>query len=236
MKLSMLISRRLTRFLNRYCIAINNDLDVIVPGSALPCSSASCSTKVEKGNNMKKTIVFASVVLLMAIAAAAQTTTQKFVTGWDNFREPLNFTKSNVKWFVSSTTTVNKLTVTYNLVGVKPSKLYQVALNFFCSTFPATFGQFPNDLGAGACVPITRQGVTKDSAEVEVGVVLTDIHGNGSLTVGISPVPADTYELEFFVRDGAGCDISGGAGNGSDCAVDFQSPGKFGTATTIIVP
>ena len=185
---------------------------------------------------MRRAMLLFALVLLAVIAASAQVTTQKFVAGWDNFSEPRNFTKSNVKWLVSSTSTVNKLTVTYNLVGAKPSKLYQVALNFFCSTFPATFGQFPNDLGAGTCFPLTRQGVTKDSAEVEVGVVLTDIHGNGSLTVGISPVPAGTYELEFFVRDGAGCDINGGAGNGSDCAVDFQSPGKFGTATTITVP
>ena len=184
---------------------------------------------------MKKTPLLASMMIVLAITASA-TTTQKFTAGWDNFGEPLNFAKSNVKWLVSSTTTSNRLTVTFNLVAAKPSKLYQVALNFFCSTFPATFGQFPNDLGAGACFPLTRQGVTRDSAEVEVGVVLTDIHGNGSLTVVIGPVPSGTYELEFFVRDGAGCDINGGAGNGSDCAVDFQSPGPFGTGTTITVP
>jgi hypothetical protein len=29
---------------------------------------------------------------------------------------------------------------------------------------------------------------------------------------------------------------TGGAGNGSDCAVDFQSPGPFGAVTTITVP
>jgi hypothetical protein len=181
-------------------------------------------------------LLLASTIVCMTVAASAQVTTQKFVAGWDNFSEPLNFTKSNVKWLVSSTTTSNKLIVTYNLIRAKSSKLYQVALNFFCSTFPATFGQFPNDLGAGPCVTLTRQGVTKDVAEVEVGVVLTDIHGNGSLTVGIAPIPAGTYELEYFVRDGAGCDINGGAGNGSDCAVDFQSPGSFGMATTITVP
>jgi hypothetical protein len=183
---------------------------------------------------MKKVLLLASAILVAASTASAQVTTQKFVAGWDNFGEPLNFTKSNVKWSVTATT--HKLTVTYNLVGARPSKLYQVSINFFCSTFPATFGQFPNDLGAGSCFPLTRQGVTRDSAEVEVGVLLTDIHGNGSFTVGIGPVPSGTYEIEFFVRDGAGCDISGGAGNGSDCAVDFQSPGPFGTAITITVP
>jgi len=67
-------------------------------------------------------------------------------------------------------------------------------------------------------------------------LVTTDIRGNGTLTVVIGPVPAGTYEVEFFARDGAGCGVNGGAGNGSDCVVDFQSPGPFGTATTITVP
>lgn len=179
-------------------------------------------------------LLLASAILSIAIGASAATTTRTFTAGWDNFTEPLNYAKSNVKWSVAPTT--HKLTVTYNLVGATPSKLYQVALNFFCSTFPSTFGQFPNDLGGGTCFVLTRQGVTADSAEFEVGVVLTDIHGNGTYTVTISPVASGTYNLEFFVRDGAGCDISGGAGNGSDCAVDFQSPGPFGTGTTISVP
>jgi hypothetical protein len=107
---------------------------------------------------MKKVLLLASAILVAASTASAQVTTQKFVAGWDNFGEPLNFTKSNVKWSVTATT--HKLTVTYNLVGARPSKLYQVSINFFCSTFPATFGQFPNDLGAGSCFPLTRQGVT----------------------------------------------------------------------------
>jgi hypothetical protein len=176
----------------------------------------------------------ASAILLVAVTSSAATTTQKFVAGWDNFGEPLNLAKSNVKWSVSATT--GKLIVIYTLVGARPTKLYQVSINFFCSTFPATFGQFPTDDGGGICQTLTRQGVTRDSAEIEVGVVTTDIHGNGSLTVVIGPVPAGTYEVEFFARDGAGCNVNGGTGNGSDCAVDFQSPGPFGTATTITVP
>ena len=176
----------------------------------------------------------ASGILLVAVTSSAATTTQEFVAGWDNFGEPLNLAKSNVKWSVSATT--GKLSVTYTLVGARPTKLYQVSINFFCSTFPATFGQFPTDGAGGPCQPLTRQGVTKDSAEIEVGVVTTDIHGNGTLTVVMGPVPAGTYELEFFARDGAGRNVNGGAGNGSDCAVDFQSPGTFGTETTITVP
>jgi hypothetical protein len=188
---------------------------------------------LKKEDDMKRTFLLAAVLLMVAGVAPAQVTTQKFVAGWDNFGEPLNFAKSSVKWSVSAT---RKLTVTYTLVGTTRSKLFQVALNFFCSTFPATFGQFPTDLGGGTCFSLTAQGVTATVAEVVVGVVTTDRHDNGSFTVVIGPIASGTYELEFYVRDGAGCDLIGGAGNGSDCAADFQSPGSFGTATTIVVP
>ena len=177
-------------------------------------------------------LLLTSATLLVTVSASAATTTQQWTEGWDNFSEPLNLTKSTVKWSVSPT---RKLTVTFGLVGARPSKLYQVGINFFCETFPTTFGQFPTDLGGGDCQSLTRQGVTKDYAEVEVGVVTTDIHGNGSFTVVIGPVPSGTYEVEFFARDGAGCDVTGGGGS-TFCAVDFQSPGPWGTATTITVP
>ena len=161
---------------------------------------------------------------------------QKWTAGWDNFSEPLNFTKSNVIWSMNSTT--KKITINFNLVGATPSKLYQVALNFFCTTFPATFGQFPVDQGAGACVSLTRQGVTKTVVEVEVVVVVTDIHGNGKFSVVIGPVASGTYSLEFFARNGAGCDlINGGPCDANHGEADFQSPGPtFGDATTIVVP
>ena len=158
-------------------------------------------------------------------------TTQKFTTGWDIFNEPFNQTKSSVKW----TPGTHKLTLTYKLVGARPSKLYQVALNFFCDTFPATFGQFPVDAGGGACFTLTRQGVTKTAAEVEVGVVTTDSHGNGTVTIAITGVASGTYQVEFYVRDGAGCNLNGGGGS-SGCSVDFQSPGPWGTATTVTIP
>lgn len=192
--------------------------------------------------NIRNTLLTLAFALLV-ISATAQTaddayavpppaaTIQTFTTGWDIFTEPLNSTKSTVKWSVGK----HKLTVTYKLVGARPSKLYQVALNFFCDTFPATFGQFPVDGGGGVCFSLTRQGVTKTAAEVEVGVVTTDIHGNGSVTVPITTVAPGTYHLEFFVRDGAGCNLSGGGGN-SGCSVDFQSPGPWGTATTVTIP
>lgn len=183
-----------------------------------------------------KIIVFL-LSLLWAGAASAQTHTQKWTAGWDNFGEPLNYIKSNVQWSVAT----GKLTVTYNLVGATPSKLYQVGVDFFCTTFPSTWGQFPvqGRNPDGTCSSATRQGVTATVAGVDVGVVTTDIHGNGSFKVVISPAPVGTYAVEFVVLNGAGCNLTGGAGNNGcydDCSADFQSPGPFGTTTTIVVP
>jgi len=189
---------------------------------------------------MKGIVVLFAIVTLFPATASAQgplaATTQKWKAGWDNFSEPLNYTKSNVMWSVNSTT--KKLNVNFNLVGATPSKLYQVSLHFFCTTFPATFGQFPTERNAdGTCMQITRQGVTASVAAVEVGVVTTDIHGNGKFSVVIGPVASGTYMLEFIVRNGAGCGlINGGPCDPNHAEADFQSPGPFGTTTTITVP
>jgi hypothetical protein len=158
-------------------------------------------------------------------------TTQKWTAGFDNFGEPLNYAKSNVKW----TATKTKLTVSTTLVAANPNKLYQIALMFYCTTFPSTFGQFPVQATSGGdCESITRQNVTATRAEVELGVVLTDMNGNGTVLVTVSKPAAGTYSLEFLARDGSGCHISGGDGN---CNVDFQSPGPtFGDSTTITIP
>lgn len=182
-----------------------------------------------------------AALFLLAVTASSQmtepltATTQKWTAGWDNFGEPLDFTHSNITWSVSPTT--RKLTVTFRLVGATPSKLYQVGAHIFCTTFPATFGQFPVAGGGGTCSAITRQGVTETIKAVEFGAVTTDIRGNGSFTVIVGPITAGSYDLELDARDGAGCNLAGGAGNGSDCNVDFQLPGPiFGTATTITIP
>ncbi len=143
--------------------------------------------------------------------------------------------KSNITWSVNPTKST--LTVTFRLVGATPTKLYQVGIVPYCTTFPASFGQFPNDTGGSGCVTFTRQGVTASATTFELGVILTDIHGNGSFTVVIGPVAAGTYDVEFQARNGAGCGVTGGAGNQiSDCGDDFQSPGPFGTTTTITIP
>ena len=182
---------------------------------------------------MKGTFLAVAVVLL-ASSAFAGTTTQKWTAGWDKFTEPLNYKTSKVSWSVNATT--RKLSVTFTLAGATPSKLYQVALQLFCTTSPATFGQYPVvSLNNGNCVAITKQGVTKNSASVELGVVTTDIHGNGTFSVVVGPIAAGSYDLEFDAQDGAGCFLIGG--NNTCVPGDFQSPGPiFGDATTITIP
>lgn len=70
--------------------------------------------------------------------------------------------------------------------------------------------------------------MTKTVAEFEIGVVTTDIHGNGKYSVVIGPVPSGTYELEFFARNGAGCLlVNGGPCDANHAEADFQSPGPI---------
>jgi hypothetical protein len=187
---------------------------------------------------MKKLLITATLLLAVSGALAqtdiVETTTQKWMPGWDNFSEPLNLVSSNVKWSVSAS---RKMTVTFSLVGATPNKLYQVGVHLFCTTPPGTFGQFPTNPPTGSCGQITRQGVTASVAAVEMGVVTTDLHGKGSFKVIVGPIVSGSYRLEFTVRNGAGCNLIGGGGNaGSICEADFQTPGPFGTATTVVIP
>jgi hypothetical protein len=185
---------------------------------------------------MKRVFLLVVALALSASPVFATATVQKWTAGWDNFSEPLNFTTSKISWSVNTTT--HKLSVTFTLKGTTPSKLYQMSIHFFCNTFPATFGQFPTETNSGACVSITRQGVTASVAAVELGVVTTDIHGNGTFNVVIGPVAPGTYTLEFIGRNGAGCGLTGGGPcDVSHAEADFQSPGPiFGDATTITIP
>jgi hypothetical protein len=184
-----------------------------------------------------KRIFVVVVLLLSASAAFATSTTQKWTAGWNIFSEPLNYTTSKISWSVNTTT--SKLSVTFTLRGATPNKIYQVGMTFFCTTFPSTFGQFPtNQTSGGKCEQFTEQGVTETVAYVAVGVVTTDLHGNGSFAVVVGPIASGTYNLEFNSLDGAGCFLAGGA-NGAfpECEVAFQSPGPtFGDATTITIP
>jgi hypothetical protein len=181
--------------------------------------------------------IFLVVVLLLSASAAFAGTTQKWTAGWNIFSEPLNYKTSHITWSVNPTT--SKLSVSFTLVGATPNKIYQVGVHFFCTTFPAIFGQFPtNEIVDGNCTSWTEQGVTKTVAYVALGVVTTDIHGNGSFAVVVGPIASGTYDIEFDSLDGAGCFLAGGA-NGAfpECEVAFQSPGPtFGDATTITIP
>ena len=70
---------------------------------------------------------------------------------------------------------------------------------------------------------------------IDVGSPVT---GGWFFTVVIGPIPSGTYRLEFFARNGAGCDVNSGGGNSAAiCEADFQLRGPtLGDATTITVP
>jgi len=163
----------------------------------------------------------------LLLAGIAQATTQQFTPGWDVTNGQLDYTDSHVTWTVSQ---AGDFQASYTLVGAQPSFLYQVGLHFACTNNPGMFGRFPS---GSTCNTITRQGVVATGTAAEFGVVLTDENGNGVFTVDVGTVKSGTYHVEFDVRDGAGCSLIGG---GSDCNVIFQSPGPFGTATTVKVP
>jgi hypothetical protein len=178
---------------------------------------------------MKKLI--AALVLLLPLSVMAKSTTQEFTAGWDKFSEPLDYSKSSVKWSVAKS---GGLTVTYSLVGATPNKLYQTTIAFFnqCAAGLASFGQYTTE--QTNCSTITRQGVTAGDTGVELGVIRTDLNGDGVYTITLSPITPGTYDVEFVVRDGVGCTLTGG---GSDCDIDFQSPGPtFDTTTAIVIP
>ncbi|HUM06054.1 MAG TPA: hypothetical protein VLT90_11385, partial [Terriglobales bacterium] len=71
---------------------------------------------------MHKALVLAVGLFLFVSSSFAQTdivatTTQKWVAGWDHLAEPLNLSKSSVKWTIS---TARKMTVTFTLSGATP--------------------------------------------------------------------------------------------------------------------
>ena len=150
---------------------------------------------------MKKQFVLVCLALSMVLGGtqvSAQTTTQLWTAGWDKFNEPLDLSHRTVKWSVSTT---RKLTVTFTLAKATPNKLYQVALQLFCTTSPATFGNYPVVfLNNGNCVSATKQGVTKTTAAVELGVVTTDIHGNGSFKGVVGPIASGPMSLNSMRR------------------------------------
>jgi hypothetical protein len=115
-------------------------------------------------------VLLAATLAALLCSGTAFATTQRWKAGWDNFKEPLNFTTSNVTWSVSATT--KALNVTFTLNGARPTKLYQVGFHLFCTKSPANFGRFPFDAGASSCGLITRQGKSAGVSAVEFGVIL----------------------------------------------------------------
>jgi hypothetical protein len=178
---------------------------------------------------MKTKILGSLVVVMLGIQMSFGATTQKWTAGWDNFSVPLNYSKSFVTWSVNSET--NAMNVTYSLTGAVPNSFYGAGMAIFCEKFPATFGQFPvSFLVNGECTSFDRQGVTKTAVTVLFGVILTDLHGNGSFTVTVGPIKPASYDVEFAIVDTGGslCDDNG---------IDFQSPGPvWGDGTTITIP
>jgi hypothetical protein len=176
--------------------------------------------------------IVALVVALLALPSAAVAASSTWAPGWDSFGEPLDFADSSVSWKVNQTTKL--IAIDVKLRGAMPSKLYQFGFHLFCKNYPAQFGQFPFTEGPGPCGQITREGVTRSIAAVEFGAVLTDVSGDGDGRVVVGPVAPGNYNVQFHIRNGAGCDVAGGGGDGT-CPALFQSPGPFGTTIRIRV-
>jgi len=105
-----------------------------------------------------------------------------------------------ITWSVS---TRRNLPVTFKFVGGRRP------VSYTRSVFTSSASQFPRPSAssrlAAVAPTITRQGVTRRVSAVEFGVILTDIHGNGRVTVVVGPTASGTYHLEFDARNGAGC-------------------------------
>jgi hypothetical protein len=182
---------------------------------------------------MRRLVALAFAAGLALVGGRAVASELPWATGWDNFSEPLNKSTSFVHWSLSPGNPF--LTVTYQLNGAAANKLYQIGIHLEnCRKAISSFGQFPA-LG-GPCSAITRQGITKTVEAFEFGVVLTDAFGNGRFAVIVGPIVAGTYALQFNVRNGAGCNVTGGGSGGAVCEVDFQAPNHFGNTITLKVP
>ena len=169
-------------------------------------------------------LILSSINSIAVADAHPNSRHQKWLAGWDIFDEQLDYSTSKVIW--KHRRGNSRLVVEYILRGATPNRQYQVGVHIFDSC-PNTFGQFPS---LGPCDLVTREGVTRVVAGIEFGVVTTDSDGNGSFRVSVNGIEAGTYELEFNVRAGVGCNL-GGCG---PCDVVFQSPGPFGVGTTEI--
>jgi hypothetical protein len=149
------------------------------------------------------------------------------MAGWDNFDEPLDYQKSYVYWHIGG----RYLYIKYFLAGAVRSKQYQVGVHIACNTIQdsGNFGSFPTS----GCSEDTRQGVTRIVHAAELGAVTTDAFGRGCFFIKVGPIEPGNYSIHFHARDSVGHNLENGFDHPGAASVDFQSPGPFGTMTTI---
>lgn len=161
--------------------------------------------------------------------------TVKLFPGWDFTSEPLDLRRSSASWELVDCAGKTKcsLKVDVSLVGAQPNKLYQIGFHLLklCKSPPPAFGAFTLNPTSG-CEVITRDGATDGVMAAELGVVTTDSAGRGSLSVIVRRPAKRDYKVIFTVRNGAGCNVSGGGGNGA-CGIAFRSPETFNDSYTI---
>jgi hypothetical protein len=163
-----------------------------------------------------------------------------FLYGWDscsdvdalacpfgNIDEKLNLQNS----YVSYSTPSNGLDVSFHFEGADTSRSYQVGIHYFPGDIAnclVTFG----GISAIACLDdILRQSTTADIEAFEFGTLTTDVSGDGEFGLWLTGISADTYDVQFHVREAVGCNTVP-----NTCKVIFQAPGPYGTTESITIP
>jgi hypothetical protein len=163
-----------------------------------------------------------------------------FLYGWDscsdvgaldcpfgNIDEKLDLANS----YVSYSTPSNGLDVSFHFDDADTSRSYQVGIHYFPGDFAnclVTFG----GISAIACIDdLLRQGTTADVEAFEFGTLTTDGSGDGDFGLSLTGISADTYDVQFHVREAVGCNTVP-----NTCKVIFQAPGPYGTTEPIVIP
>ena len=217
------------------------------PGSAPPSVSATATSNLAvsfSSSTPSICTLSGSVVTLVAIGVCSVTASQTgntywlaapdvtesfYVTplgkavawqyGWDGFSGPMNFSESTLIWSLSGST----LHVSAAIFGAIPNTQYTIGLELFYAVARqcrSGFGQF----GLGACLEVTRQGVTTWEDDTNrasgIGTIFTNGSGIGTLSLSITGVATGVYDLGFYAQDGS---------------INFQAPGPFGTGIPLTV-
>ena len=188
-------------------------------------------------NIIKMICMFVSYAAINIACCTAQAATPNYINGvrvtqdwnpgWDIRNATLNYTASNVVWTYNNTT--HNLTVSYYLYGATAASQFAVGASLYnCSSSLATFGQYKANWSCGSA---TRQSVTANKQDIDLGVVQTDNSGNGLYETTITGIAPGTYRIQYWVRKGVGC----GFGNDTNCSIIFQAGGSYGSYYTITV-